>query len=97
MLRDSKKERGANLSDDEIANLPKYLSKPDIILFNKEDKKLNLLYISKDKNSNKYNKIVIDPKGYIKKQGAETIVKTSGKVEKFNLLDKKYEVIEGKL
>jgi hypothetical protein len=97
LQRDFKVDKGSSLTLEEIANFPSMILMPDVILFNSEDKKLNLLFASKENDGERYNKIVIDPLGYDKKSGQETIVLTAGKVEKYNLKEKKYVVIKGSI
>lgn len=97
LSRQSKKELGKTLHKDELLELPKIINEYDVVLFDTETKKLNLIYASKSKLSTNYNKIVVDPRGYDKKFGAKTLVKTAGIVQEHNLKDKRYITIKGSI
>ncbi len=94
LARESKKKRGAGLSDDDIKKLPKILSRPSKVLFDTRTSKLNLLYCSSGNDRKKLIKIVVDTKAYDKKLGRITLVKTAGYIFEANLLDRFYIEIE---
>jgi len=91
LSRDSKKSRGAGLELDDILRIPNILETPFKIIFDNRKAKLNLLYFDKkDIYHNRLIKVVIDTKGFYKKLGAITLIKTAGYIELANLNDKYY-------
>jgi len=95
LMRESKKKRGAGIGKDDLERLPQLVCRADVVLFNSQSSKLNLLYITN--THAKYIKIVINPNGYDKKLGKLTLLQTAGTVQRENLTDKKYKVIKGEL
>ena len=91
LSRESKKKRGAGLSEEDILKIPKILENPSSVFFDNAKNKLNLLYCEKVINCNKIIKIVIDTKSYDKKFGKITLIKTAGYIVESNL--KVYEKI----
>ena len=95
LMRDSKKKRGAGICEEDLDRLPQLVCSADIVIFNSQSSKLNLLYITGAHT--RYIKIVINPNGYDKKLGKLTLLQTAGTVQRENLTDKKYIVIKGEL
>ena len=94
LARESKKRRGAGLSEDDILRIPEILKKPSKIFFDNKKNKLNLLYCKKSDSCDKFIKIVIDTKSYDKKFGKISLIKTAGYIVEANLKDKFYILIE---
>ncbi|NPA63949.1 MAG: hypothetical protein GXO16_03135 [Epsilonproteobacteria bacterium] len=94
LARESKKKRGAGLSDEDIKRIPEILSRPSRVLFDARTSKLNLLYCSFGNDCKKLIKIVVDTKAYDKKLGKVTLIKTAGYIYEANILDKFYIEIE---
>jgi len=93
LRRESKKQRGAGLSEEDILKIPYILKNPSVVLFDNAKNKLNLLYcLEKSNKCSKYIKLVIDTK-YKRKKESLTLIKTAGYIEKSNL--KGYEIIYG--
>jgi len=90
LARESKKRRGAGISDVDILNIPKILMSPSIIKIDKRKEKLNLIYcISKECKS--VIKVVVDTK-FIWRGDKLSVVKTAGYVTIDNISgDKNYE------
>ena len=95
LMRDSKKKRGAGICQEDLERLPQLVCHADVVIFNSQSSKLNLLYITN--THTRYIKIVINPNGYDKKLGKLTLLQTAGTVQRENLTDKKYKVIKGEL
>ncbi|SFV51125.1 hypothetical protein MNB_SM-7-132 [hydrothermal vent metagenome] len=91
LTRQSKKDRGAGLSEDDILSIPKILKSPMAIYFDEAKEKLNLLYCA-ESSCKRVIKIVIDTK-YIRKKEKFTLIKTAGYVEWSNM--KSYKLIIG--
>ena len=85
LSREHKKQRGAGLNTKDILNIPYIIKKPLALYFDDKKAKLNLIYCEKSQCCNKIIKIVIDTKGYSKKIGKITLIKTAGYIEKANL------------
>ena len=83
LARDSKKRRGAGLSDDDILLMPEIIKNGQ--RFFDESGNWNLLFCNSDNICEKYIKIVVDTKAYDKKLGNVTLVKTAGYVFESNL------------
>ncbi|WOE70356.1 hypothetical protein RZR97_01995 [Hydrogenimonas thermophila] len=92
LARESKKQRGAGLSEEDILRIPNILKNPSAVFFDNEKDKLNLLYCKHKSNCSKIIKLVIDTK-YKRKKESITLIKTAGYIENSNL--KSYEVIYG--
>jgi len=90
LARDSKKKRGAGLSEEDILKIPKILKSPIAIFFDNNKDKLNLLYCDKNDDCNKLIKLVVDTK-MIYKSEKLTLLKTAGYVKWHNIFkNKKY-------
>ena len=94
LARDSKRKRGAGLSEDDILRIPEIIKSPSAVVFDSKKNKLNLLYYDKSISCEKFVKIVIDTKSYDKKLGKITLIKTAGYIVEANLKDKYYIPIE---
>ena len=94
LARDSKRKRGAGLSEDDILRIPEIIKSPSAVFFDSKKNKLNLLYCDKSISCEKFVKIVIDTKSYDKKLGKITLIKTAGYIVEANLKDKYYIPIE---
>ena len=94
LARNSKKQRGAGLSEDDILRIPEIIKSPSAVFFDSKKNKLNLLYCDKSMSCEKFVKIVIDTKSYDKKLGKITLIKTAGYIVEANLRDKYYIPIE---
>ena len=81
LARDSKKQRGAGLSEEDILRIPEILSTAKVY-FDDEKDKLNLLFC--DTFSKRCIKLVVDTK-YIRKKDKLTLIKTAGYIEEANL------------
>jgi len=92
LMRDSKKKRGAGLSESDILKIPQIIKNPSAVFFDSKKNKLNLLYCANSKE--KLIKIIVDTKGYDKKLGKITLIKTAGYIVEANLKDKFYIKIE---
>ncbi len=93
--RESKKNRGAGLSDEDILTIPEILKNYSAIYFDKGKNRFNILYCSV--SDNKCIKIAVDTKGYANRGEKLTIIKTAGYVSKDDMKDTIFELIEGKL
>jgi hypothetical protein len=92
LARDSKKKRGAGLSDSDILNIPNILKNPSAIYFDKGKMRFNLLYC---KSSNKKCiKIAVDTKGYTSRKDKITVIKTAGYVNIDDMNDIIFELIK---
>ena len=85
LARESKKRRGAGLSEEDILHIPEILKHPHTIYFDKTSDKLNVLYCKDSSSCEKIIKIVVDTKAYHKKFGKLTLIKTAGYVVEANL------------
>ena len=94
LARESKKQRGAGLTEHDIIRIPDILKNPSAIFFDNEKTKLNLLYCINKKSCKRVIKLVIDTK-YRRKKESMTLIKTAGYVEVANL--KQYEVVKGNI
>ena len=83
LARDSKKKRGAGLSDDDILRIPKILSNYNFVYFENIKGKLNLFYCENKCDS--VLKIVVDTKAVANRKEKVTLVKTAGYVESYNI------------
>ena len=88
LARDSKRKRGAGLSDEDILKIPDILKNPTAIYFDKEKNKLNLLYCKQAYNCDTFIKIVVDTKHKERKEKL-ILIKTAGYVKDFNLKNNK--------
>jgi len=93
LARDSKKKRGAGLSDSDILNIPNILKNPSAIYFDESKNKLNLLYCKNREKCEKFIKVVVDTKGVANRNEKITIIKTAGYVEEYNIKDMKNYII----
>lgn len=91
MIRKSKQDRGAGLSDRDILSIPDILNSPVAVYFDEAKEKLNLLYCA-ESSCKKVIKIVVDTK-YTRKKEKITLIKTAGYVEWANM--KGYTLIIG--
>ena len=93
LARESKKQRGAGLSEEDILRIPNILKSPSAVFFDNEKDKLNLLYCERKYNCNEFIKIVIDTKMTVKGEKI-TLIKTAGYVKDYNVeKNKNYEKI----
>jgi len=92
LARDSKKKRGAGLSEEDILKIPKILQNPSAIFLEKIKNKLNLLYC--DNTSEKCIKLVIDTK-FTYKGEKITLIKTAGYIKSSDLKNPFIELIFG--
>jgi len=90
LARDSKKKRGAGLSDNDILKIPGILKHPSSIYFETIKNKFNVLYC--DVKTHKCIKIVIDTK-FVYKGEKITLLKTAGYVKEDNLNDERLIII----
>ena len=88
LTRDSKRKRGAGLSEVDILKIPDILKNPSAVYFDKAKNKLNLLYCKKILNCDIFIKIIVDTK-YERKKEKITLIKTAGYVKDFNLSNNK--------
>jgi len=92
LSRDSKRKRGAGLSEDDILRIPEILKSPTAIFFENIKNKLNLLYC--DNRSERCIKIVIDTK--FKYKGDElTLIKTAGYINASDLKNPSFQLFYG--
>ena len=98
LARESKKRRGAGLSEDDILMIPDILKSPSAVCFDNKKDKLNLLYCKNKKLCNKMIKIVVDTNAYDKKLKNITLIKTAGYIEISNLrsYERIYEDVESR-
>jgi len=92
LSRDSKRKRGAGLSDEDILKIPDILKNPSAIFLEKSNLKMNLLYC--DDTSKKCIKIVIDTK-HIEKKKEFTIIKTAGYINSSDMKNPIFELLIG--
>ena len=85
LARESKRRRGAGLSEEDILHIPQILKNPHTIYFDTSADKLNILYCKNSLSCEKIIKIVVDTKAYHKKFGKLTLIKTAGYVVEANL------------
>ena len=83
LARDSKKKRGAGLSDEDILKIPDILSNYDFVYFENIKGKLNLYYCEKKCDS--VLKIVVDTKALANRKEKVTLIKTAGYVRINNI------------
>ena len=95
LSRESKKNRGAGLSDEDILKIPIILKEPKTVYFDKDKRKLNLLYCKDELKCGKIIKIVVDTNSIDKKYKNLTLIKTAGYIEIANL--RNYDVISGSM
>jgi len=95
LMRESKKKRGAGLSEDDIFRLPEMLNNPSAVYFDKGKNRFNILYCKLD--DSKCIKIAVDTKGYANRGEKLCIVKTAGYVRQDDMKDTIFELIDGKL
>ncbi len=91
LSRDSKKNRGAGLSDGDILNIPSILKSPSDLYFDKGKQRFNIIYC--DLNNRKCIKIAVDTKAYSHRKEAITIIKTAGYIKKEDMNDIIFEKI----
>ncbi len=92
LARESKKRRGAGLSEDDILRIPYIMRRPSAIFLELSNKKMNLLYC--DNQSQKCIKIVIDTK-HIEKKIKLTIIKTAGYINSSDMKNPNFKLIFG--
>jgi len=92
LTRDSKRKRGAGLSEVDILKIPDILKNPSAIFLEKSNFKMNLLYC--DDTTKKCIKIVIDTK-YIEKKDKLTIIKTAGYINNSDMKNPNFKIIVG--
>jgi len=83
LARESKRKRGAGLSDEDILLIPEIL-KSGSAYFDKAGR-MNIVYCQSTEKCDKYVKIVVDTKAYDKKLGDITLIKTAGYIAEANL------------
>ena len=91
LARDSKKKRGAGLSDEDILKIPSILTSPSDIYFDQGKKRFNLIYC--DLNRKKCIKIAVDTKAFSNKKETITMIKTAGYIKKEDMNDVIFERI----
>ena len=84
LATDSKRKRGAGLSDEDILRIPKVIAYADRVYLETTDKKKNLLYFKQVQGSEKLVKIVVDTE-YVLKGEKITLVITAGYIYPSNL------------
>ena len=93
IARESKKKRGAGLSEEDILKIPEMLEIPSVIVVEKKKNKLYLLYCKDKEKCDKMIKIVIDT-SFVYKGEKLTLIKTAGYVKRYNIFNvKEYEFI----
>ncbi len=92
LARESKKKRGAGLSESDILRIPYIMRRPSAIFLELSNKKMNLLYC--DNQSQKCIKIVIDTK-HIEKKTKLTIIKTAGYINSSDMNNPNFKLIFG--
>ena len=90
LARESKRKRGAGLSNEDVLKIPEILKKGSVY-FDKKGR-MNVVYCKSAGECGRYIKIVVDTKGYDKKFGNISIIKTAGYIVEANL--KNYTWIE---
>ena len=93
LSRDSKRQRGAGLSREDIIKIPQILENISAIFFEFTNKKFNLLYC--DNNTKQCIKIVIDTKGYTNRKEKLTLIKTAGYINKSDMKNPNFKLIFG--
>jgi len=83
LARDSKRKRGAGLSDEDILKIPDIIKRGR--KYFDENGNLNLIFCKNREKCEKFIKIVVDTKAYDKKLGKVTLIKTAGYVFESNL------------
>ncbi len=91
LSREHKKTRGAGLTEDDILKIPEILKHPSYVYFDKDKKKMNLLFCM-TKECEKVIKVVVDTK-HKRKNEKMTIVKTAGYIVEANIRKGGYEKI----
>lgn len=97
LSRNVKKERGQQVDLNTIKNLPDLLDKADAVLFNPENQEL--IYAFK-RSDGLFDKLSIKLSNEDKRgKGMKTRnwLTTAGNVEGYNLLERKYQIIKGKI
>lgn len=97
LSRNAKKERGQQVDLNTIKNLPDLLDKADAVLFNPENQEL--IYAFK-RSDGLFDKLSIKLSNEDKRgKGMKTRnwLTTAGNVEGYNLLERKYQIIKGKI
>ncbi|MBP3403848.1 MAG: hypothetical protein J6L82_08060, partial [Alphaproteobacteria bacterium] len=97
LSRSVKKERGQQVDLNTIKNLPDRLDKADAVLFNAENQEL--IYAFK-RSDGLFDKLSIKLSNEDKRgKGMKTRnwLTTAGNVEGYNLLERKYQIIKGKI
>ncbi len=84
LIRDSKRKRGAGLSEHDILRMPNILREPDAVAVEKKKNRLLLLYCADSDKCENMIKVVVDP-SYIEKGNKLTVVKTAGYVKDYNI------------
>jgi len=93
LARNSKRKRGAGLSDEDILKIPEILKKPSAVFFESLKNKLNLFYCNY--NFEKCIKIVIDTKFKYKRERL-TLIKTAGYIKASDLKNPYIQLLHGK-
>ena len=92
LARESKKKRGAGLSEDDILRIPEIIHSPSAIFIEDTKDKLNLLYC--DSQTKKCIKIVVDTK-FIYKGEKITLIKTAGYINSSDMKNPNFKLIFG--
>lgn len=104
--RTKKRQRGAALDDADLDNLPRIVHEPEGVLYDNQD--TALLYVFSPLNrADKKGKVVIrvdarrkgriTGKGNIRRRVTANVIRTTGYVEKGDLLQPRYELIKGEI
>jgi len=80
LSRDSKKKRGASLSEDDILRIPDILENFTDIYLEVGENKFNIIYC--DFKSKKCIKLVVDTKAYSNRKEKITLIKTAGYIKR---------------
>jgi hypothetical protein len=89
LARESKKQRGAGLSEEDILRISDVLENPYAIYFDSKKDKLNLLYCGDKKECSKLIKIIVDTNSIANRKERITLVKTAGYVQEYNVRNNK--------
>jgi len=80
LARDSKKKRGAGLSDEDILRIPEILESFTDIYFEIGKNRFNIIYC--DFESKRCIKIAVDTKAYTNRKEKVTLIKSAGYINK---------------
>jgi len=92
LSRDSKRQRGAGLSREDIIRIPLILENISAIFFETTKQRFNLLYC--ENNTKKCIKLVIDTK-FVYKGEKLTLIKTAGYINKSDMKNPNFKLIFG--